>query len=213
MKRKHRLRGIIFFLAISASVFSACFCVVLMAGEYHSARYKLDTHKQELQGWEACRQTEPDYFKTNAETVSGCLKSLEKAQDNFWVKLPKTKLVGLFVLAGLGSAIGGYLTTWLVTWCCCLGIQRFIKLLSHCYRNIRSWIGSWIGRKNKAKATLDKAEAKEESELHPEKAVEAEAKEQTHEEQMERQVEILRDEVNSLRQAIEKLSNIEDLTK
>ncbi len=134
MKLKGKLRGVTFFLAISASLFSASFCVLLMAGEYQSARYRLDKYNEEFQGWEACQQTKPAYFKANAEAVSSCLKSLDEARGNFWVKLPKTQLAGLFLLAVLGSAAGGYLITWLVVWFGGLGIYRFLKWLALCFR-------------------------------------------------------------------------------
>jgi hypothetical protein len=105
-----------------------------MAGEYHSARFELDTHSRELQGWEACRQTKPAYFKANEEAVSSCLKSLDEARGNFWVKLPKAQLAGLFALASLGSAAGGYLAAWVVVWLGGLGIHRFIRWLALCFR-------------------------------------------------------------------------------
>ncbi len=134
MRQKGRLRGITFFLAICASVFSVSFCVLLMAGEYQSARYNLEIHNREFQGWAACQQTKPTYFKANAEAVSSCLKNLDEARGNFWVKLPKAQLAGLFVLAGLGSATGGYVAIWLVVWFGGLGIYRFIRWLALCFR-------------------------------------------------------------------------------
>ena len=79
MKRKYGLRSVTVFLSMCVSVFSACFCVLLMAGEYYTARNKLDIYTNEYQGWEACRQTEPTYYNTNAEAVSICLENLEEA--------------------------------------------------------------------------------------------------------------------------------------
>lgn len=134
MKRKGKLRGITFFLAISAGVFSSSFCVLLMAEEYQSARYELDRYNLEFQGWEACQQTKPAYFKDNAEAVSSCLKSLDQARSNFWVQLTILQLVGLFVLAGLSSAIGGFLAAWLVVWFSGLCIYRFISWMGLCFR-------------------------------------------------------------------------------
>ncbi len=134
MKRKDKLRGITFFLAISVGVFSSSFCVLLMAGEYQSARYELDRYNLEFQGWEACKQTKPAYFKDNAEAVSSCLKSLDQARSNFWVKIPKTQLAGLFVLAVLSSAIGGFLAAWLVIWFGGLCIYKFISWMGLCFR-------------------------------------------------------------------------------
>lgn len=134
MKNKDKLRGTTFFLAVCASVFSASFCVLLMAEEYQSARYKLDRYNLEFQGWEACQQTKPAYFKDNAEAVSSCLKSLDQARSNFWVKIPKIQLAGLFVLAVLSSAIGGFLAAWLVIWFGGLCIYKFISWLWLCFR-------------------------------------------------------------------------------
>ncbi len=175
-----------------------------MADDYFSARYKLDTHSQEFQGWEACRQTKPAYYEANAEAVNACLESLEEAQDNFWVKLPKAQLIGLFVLAGLGSATGGFLVTWAIVWLVGLGIYRFIRLLMFCFR-CKLFC---TGLHNKAEAIFD--EAKEPGH-HLEIA--AEEQDKMHEEELEPQVEMLRDEVDSLREDIEKLSKIEVFTK
>jgi hypothetical protein len=204
MKRKCGLRSVTLFLAICVSVFSASFCVLLMADAYHSARYKLDTHSQELQGWEACRQTKPAYYEANAEAVNTCRKSLEEAKDNFWVKLPKAQSIGLFVLAGLGSATGGFLATWAIVWFVGLGIYRFIRLLMFCFR-VKLFR---TGLHNKAEAIFDEAN-------EPENYLEIAAEEQdkTHEEELEPQIEMLRDEVDSLREDIEKLSKIEVFTK
>jgi hypothetical protein len=134
MKQKSGLRGLRFFLATCASVACACVCVLLIAGEYHSARFKLDTHEREYQGWEAFGKTNPAYFEANQEAVSSCLKNLGEAQGSFWVKLSKTHLVGLFVAAGLGSAAGAYLTTWAVVWLGGTGICRFARWLALCFR-------------------------------------------------------------------------------
>ena len=130
MKRKCGLRNVTLFLAICASVFSACFCILLMADDYFWARYKLDTHSKEFQGWEACRQTKPTYYEANAEAVNACLESLEEAKDNFWVKLPKAQFAGLLILAGLVSASGGYLVTWAVVWPIGFGIYKFTGLFA-----------------------------------------------------------------------------------
>ncbi len=200
MKRKYGLRSITLFMSICVSVFSACFCVLLMAGEYYTARHKLDIYNKEFQGWEACRQTEPTYFKSNAEAVSSCLKSLEEAKGNFWVKLPESKIIMLFVLAGLVSAIGGYLAVWLV-WFGGTGIYRFIRWVKLCWQD-KSFR---IGRKDKDNDIVKEVEKLE---YHLEKDVEE--KERTREEELERQVEILRDEVCSVRADIEKVTKNED---
>jgi len=134
MKLHGKLRSVTFFLAICVSGILACFCILLIAGEHQSARYRLEIHSQEFQGWEACKQTKPAYFKDNAEEVTSCIKALNEARDNFWVKIPKVQLAGLFVLAGVGGAISGYLTTWLVVWFGGLSIYRFIRWLAFCFR-------------------------------------------------------------------------------
>jgi len=160
MKLKGKLRGVTFFLAICASVFSASFCVLLMAGEYQSARYKLDRYNLEFQGWQACQQTKPAYFKANAEAVTSCIKGLNEARGNFWVKLPKTQLAGLFLLAVLASAISGYLTTWLVVWFGCLSIYRFIRWLAFCFRRHSE------RKKHLAQRIAEEAVKREETQRH-----------------------------------------------
>jgi hypothetical protein len=127
MKQESVFRNVTFFLAKGAGVISAIICVLLIAQEYNSARFKLDIHNREVQGWEACRQTNPSYFRVNKEAVSCSQKKFDEARDNFWVKLPKAQLVGLSILGGLGSATGAYLATWAVLWFGGLGIHRFIR--------------------------------------------------------------------------------------
>ena len=200
MKRKYGLRSITLFLSICVSVFSACFCVLLMAGEYYTARNKLEIYNNEYQGWEACRQTEPTYFKANSDAVSSCLNNLEEAKDNFWVKLPKNKMIGLFVLAGLGSAISGYLAVWSV-WFVGSGIYRFIRWIKLCFQS-KSFR---ISRKGKDKDIVQEVEVME---YNIEKPVEG--KDRANEEELVQQVEMLRDEVCSVRANIEKLSQIQD---
>jgi hypothetical protein len=173
-----------------------------MAGEYYTARHKLDIYSKESEGWEACRQTEPTYFKSNAEAVSSCQKNLEEAKGNFWVTLPKNQMIGLYVLAGLGSAICGYLAVWSV-WFCGTGVYRFIRWVKLCWQS-KSFR---IGRQDKDE-DKDIVKEIEELEYHLEKDVER--KERTREEDLEHQVEMLRDEVCSVRSDIEKLSQTED---
>ncbi len=163
MKRKYGLRSITLFLSICVSVFSACFCVLLMADEYYTARNKLDIYTNEYQGWEACRLTEPNYFKSNAEAVSNCLTNLEEAKGNFWVQLSKSKIIMLFVSAGLGSAIGGYLAVW-IFWFTGIGIHRFVRWIKLCFQS-KSFR---ISRKNK---TNNMVQEVEEPELYIEKPI------------------------------------------
>jgi len=128
--RRRELRGVTHFLAISASVVSACVCVLLTVGEWHEARSNLNTHDREYQGWQAFRQTNAAYYDDNKEAVSSCLTSLKAAQDNFWLQRSTVELGGLFIVAGLGSAAGGYLVTWGLLWFIGMGIQRFMRWLS-----------------------------------------------------------------------------------
>jgi hypothetical protein len=126
MKRRG-LRGIPLFLAISASVVSACICVLLMAGDYHSARSNLDTYDREYEGWQACRQIKPAYYEENKEAVSSCLTSLEAARGNFWLKRSRPELAGLFIMGGLGSAASGYLVIWMLVWLVGVGFHKGIR--------------------------------------------------------------------------------------
>jgi hypothetical protein len=71
---------------------------------------------ESVEGWEACRKMKPEFYQANAEAVSASLKNLDEAQGNFWVNLPKSRLVGFYVLAGLAGAISGSLITWAVLW-------------------------------------------------------------------------------------------------
>src|SRR4030043_2323364 len=130
MNGKSKLPGVTSFLAICASVVSACVCVLLISGEYHTAHFNLDTYDRELQGWQACRQTNPEYFKANEQAVNSCLTSIDQARDNYWVKLSKAHLIGLFVIAGLASAASGYLATWAIVWLVGISIYKFFGLIA-----------------------------------------------------------------------------------
>jgi hypothetical protein len=201
MKRKYGLRSITLFLSICVSVFSACFCVLLMADDYYTARNKLAIYSTEFEGWEACRQTEPTYFEANAEAVSICLSNLEEAKGNFWVTHSKKQIVGLFILAGLGSAIGGYLSVWSV-WFVGTGVCRFIRWVKLCWQS-KSFR---VSGQDKAKDIVEEFEEPEE--YHIEKAVVA--KERTREEDLENQIEMLREEVCSVRADMKKLTKNDD---
>ena len=122
----NKLHGITSFLGICASVACACICVLLLSGDYHLAQFKMDTYSRELEGWEACRRTNIEYYKANEQAVNSCLINLDKARDNFWVKLPKAKLAALFVLATLMSASAGYLATWTIIWLVGFSIYKLI---------------------------------------------------------------------------------------
>lgn len=129
MNQKSRWHEFTLSLAIAAGIFCACYCVLAMANNYYVARYNLDIYTQDLQGWDACRQTEPGYYKANAEVVGSCLKNLDSARENFWLNLSTGQLAGLFVLAGSGGAAGGYLSTWAVVWFSSSVIGMFIRWL------------------------------------------------------------------------------------
>lgn len=129
MKPKRRMRDITLFLAVSVGAFCACYCVLSLANNYYLARYNLDVYTQDLQGWEACRQTRPSYYRANTDAVNSCLKGLDVARENFWVNLSTGQLAGLLVLAGLGGAAGGYLSTWAAIWFSYLAIHKFASLL------------------------------------------------------------------------------------
>jgi uncharacterized membrane protein YjdF len=137
MKQKNRLRSVTSFLAICTSVVSACVCVLLLSGDYHMAQFKMDTYNRELEGWEACRRTNLDYYKANEKAVNSCILSVEEAKDNFWVGLSKPKLAGIFILATLLSASVGYLAAWFVLWFLGFGIFKFIRFFSF-YRKFNS---------------------------------------------------------------------------
>jgi hypothetical protein len=132
MKTKSKLRGLRCFLATCASVACACVCVLLMANQYQTARFQLDTYEREYQGWEAFQKTNPAYFEDNTEAVKSCRKSLTEARNNSWVKLPKAQVAGLFIAAGLGSAAVGYLVTWIVLWLPGMALSRFVRWLALC---------------------------------------------------------------------------------
>lgn len=125
MNRKSSFRKVASFLATCAGITAACICVLLIAGEYHSARSKVDLHNSELQGWEACRQANPDYYKASEQTVITSKKNLTEARGNFWIKIPKTQLAGFLILGGLASAAAGYLATWGVVLIGRLSLVRF----------------------------------------------------------------------------------------
>ncbi len=157
MKTKSGSRGLRFFLATSASVACACVCVLLIAGQYHTARFQLDACEREYQGWEAFQKTNPAYFEANEEAVKSCRRNLKAAQENFWVKLPKTHVAALFAAAGLGSAAGSYLATWVVLWLVGAGIHGFVRWLALCFQrkpkkrpgaHPTSWRGSPASQRN-----------------------------------------------------------------
>jgi len=136
MSENTNLKSITSLLAICASLVSACTCVLLISGYYHSAHYTLDTYEKELQGWEACRQTSPDYFESNKKAVDSCMANIDEAKANFWVKTPKAQWTGILIFSGLASASVGYLVTWIVVWLVGYVIYKIVRLITSPFRNL-----------------------------------------------------------------------------
>lgn len=130
MMKRRELHGITLLLAISASIVSACVCVLLMTEDYHSAQFNLDSYDREYQGWQAFSLTNPAYYADNKEAVSSCKKSLEAARDNFWLKRSKSELAGMFIIAGLSSAVGGYVVAWGLVCLVGMSFHGFVRWLS-----------------------------------------------------------------------------------
>ena len=129
-RKKNDFRKVASFLATCAGITAACICVLLIAGEYHSARSKVKLHNSEVQGWEACRQANPTYYQASENAVSSSKDNLTEARGNFWVKIPKTQLGGILALGGLCSAAAGYLATWAVAVIGRLGLRKFAAWLT-----------------------------------------------------------------------------------
>jgi len=131
MNRKKKNSSVLTsFLATCAGITAACICVLLIAGEYHSASSKVKLHNSEVQGWEACRQANPDYYKASENAVTSSKEELALARSNFWVKIPKVQLAGILALGGLCSAAVGYIATWSVFRLARLGLQKVVAWLN-----------------------------------------------------------------------------------
>ncbi len=198
--KRNSMRRIILFLSICVSVFAACFCVLQIADKYYTARNKLNMYNNEYQGWEAFRQTESAYFEVNEEAINSCRKNLEEAKDNFWVKLPRRGVIGWFVLSGLGSAISGYLVVWAI-WFVCLGIYKFVQTIKHFFQKIKFFL---IGHQDKEYDIN-----KEVEELEYNLSTAKDEKEGIIID-LEHQIEMMKNEICSMRAHIEKLSTIEN---
>lgn len=135
MNAKRRFRRIALFLAAVVGVSCAYYSVILVAGEYSWAQSKLNMYQEGVQGWEACRQMKPEFYKANTEAVSYCLAGLNQAQDNFWVNLPESQLVGLYVVAGSVGAVAGSLATFAVFWLGGLAAYESIRRLVFGFRD------------------------------------------------------------------------------
>lgn len=125
-----RFRDITLWVAITAGILCTCFCILTVADKYYSAHQKLEMYRQSLNGWEACRTTRPAFFRANAESINFCLKNLSEAQENFWVNLPIAQLAGIYLLAGLACAAGGFSGTWVVVRLGGLGVYKLTKHLA-----------------------------------------------------------------------------------
>ena len=113
------------------------------------------------------------------------------------ISIPKNKLIGLFVVAGWGSAISGYLDVWSI-WFGGLGVYRFVGWNKLCFQS-KSF---HISRKDKYK---DIAQGVEVREYDIEKAVEG--KERAREGELEHQVDMLRRNVQCSGRYQETLNN------
>lgn len=130
MNRKNNFHKVTSFLATCAGITLACISVLLIAGEYHSARSKFELHDREVKGWEACRQANPSYYQASTEAVNSSTKSLAEARSSFWVRIPKVQLAGFLALGGLVSAAAGYLATWGIVLLGRLTLNKFTSWLT-----------------------------------------------------------------------------------
>ena len=114
MNAKTKLERAALVVAIGMGAFCACVAVLLIADQYYSARHQLRMYKQELDGWEACRTTEPAYYRANIGAVNACVDGLVQARQNFWAELPKDRLIALYAGAISGGAIAGSTAGWML---------------------------------------------------------------------------------------------------
>lgn len=114
VKSGRRLRELLCFLAICGGIFGCCHCVLAVASARDSALYRVNFHRDELLGWGACRETKPGLFRENEIAIARCVQSLAEAEGSFWVNLSIHQLMGLYLLAAVGGAAGGYLTTYVL---------------------------------------------------------------------------------------------------
>ena len=129
MNAKRRFRRIALFLAAVIGASCAYYSVTLVAGEYSWAQSKLSMYQEGVEGWEACRKMKPEFYQANSEAVSYCLSGLNQAQDNFWVNLPRSQLVGLCALVGMVGAVVGFAAAFTVLRFGGLAICEFVRRL------------------------------------------------------------------------------------
>ena len=125
MNKKKSFHKVTSFLATCAGITAACICVLLIYSEYHSARSKFDIHNREVQGWEACRQANPEYYEASKKTVSSSRQNLAEAKSNFWIRIPKVQLVGFLALGAVASAAAGYIAVWSIVLLGRLSLHKF----------------------------------------------------------------------------------------
>ena len=143
MNVKNKFSIITISLATIAGIALACYGISAIADKYFWANHKLKIYEESVQGWEACRQMKPEFYSANTEAIGSCLENYHQAQENFWVKLPKSHLAIIYVLVGLAGAIGGYTITWTIIWFCGYAVYDSVKwcilgLHTHTTRQVKS---------------------------------------------------------------------------
>jgi len=123
IKSGRKLRELLCFVAICGGIFGGCSCVLSVASARDSVLYRVNLHRGELLGWEACRETRPGLFRENEIAVARCVESLAEAEGSFWANLSVRKVMGLYVLAAVGGAAGGYLATYILCSGCAFGVR------------------------------------------------------------------------------------------
>ena len=124
VKSGRRLREFLCFLTICGGIFGCCYCVLSVASARDSALYRVNLYRGELLGWEACRESGPDLFRENEIAVARCVESLAEAEGSFWANLSIRRLMGLYLLAAVGGAAGGYLAAYVLCSGGALAVRR-----------------------------------------------------------------------------------------
>ena len=130
MDVKVKIRKLILVLAVVTGVICASFCVMWIADKYFWAHRKLDVCEEAAEGWEACRLMKPEFYKANSEAVRLSLENVNQAKQNFWVRLSRGQLIGLYLVAGSLGASGGFLVTWIFLLYCSMALRELFRWLS-----------------------------------------------------------------------------------
>jgi sterol desaturase/sphingolipid hydroxylase (fatty acid hydroxylase superfamily) len=143
MNIKSKFSIITILLATIVGISLACYGISSIADKYYRANLKLGIYEESVQGWEACRQMKPEFYSANTEAISSSLENYHQAQQDFWVILPKSHLVIIYVLVGLAGAIGGYTITWTIIWFCGYAVYDSVKwcilgMHTHTGRNVKN---------------------------------------------------------------------------